>query len=809
MPAVRIKKIHIKGLRGIRKEVILPLEQKSIVLYGDNGAGKSSITDVLEWFYKGKISHLSGEEIGKSGVEGLRNISLPDAQEAFFYIEYSDSGLNCTKKLEVKKGALKQSVSNDDQKFNDFIDASQRENLLIRYKELADFVLSTKTEKLSGLSAIIGFSDVTDIRGVLKKALNEISRELKNRNFDGSINVQQSNLVKQLGQNITSEKHFVRALNELIAPLGIDKKIDKLADIEEVITSIKKPTDNLIIEQNNFLNGIKDFTSNLKTQTISIQDTYQEYEKQFSSIRCNVENLKNIVLGNLLDAGEIVLKNGQYKSQSCPLCLQPKDTTELLKEVRKRIESVQKIKLEQEKLSQNKEDFDELISIPIESLNVLLRNKILLQEEYKGIKTKLEAVKASLLDYVSETEQEITLDRDLKSLNDLKIHVTELAVIEAECEVVRKPLEVKMKDNKFTEALVKIEMSKVAYGQIEALKREMVIIDKQKSSFESIYAEFVKKQKEGLEVFINNFSGLIDEYYQFMNPGEPIKDVKLITVEDGEELVGVSIRFKFFDNEVSPPHKYFSESHLNCFGIAFFLASVKAFNKENKFILLDDVISSFDTNHRKRFADLLIEKFSDYQIILLTHEKQWFEYVRTIVKNKNWLINTLKWSEENGASINEDVLNLRDRIESNIASGTSEKLGNDIREYLEHILKIFAYHLEVKFKFLFNDTNEDRMSFELLSALKGQLLKCGTEFAGSQSLLDRTLNSVFIGNKDSHDASFNPTMGDLKAFWKDVIDIENLLYCGECKHNVSLKFYDEGAKRIRCKCGKKNYHWLK
>ncbi len=174
MPAVSIKKIHIKGLRGIKKEVILPLEQRSIVIYGDNGSGKSSITDVLEWFYYGKVSHLSGEEIGKSGLDGLRNISLSDAQEAFFYIEYSDPSLNCTKKLEIKKNVLKQSTSNNDRGFNDFIEASQKENLLITYKELADFVLSTKSEKLSGLSAIIGFSDVTDTRGVLKKALNDI-----------------------------------------------------------------------------------------------------------------------------------------------------------------------------------------------------------------------------------------------------------------------------------------------------------------------------------------------------------------------------------------------------------------------------------------------------------------------------------------------------------------------------------------------------------------------------------------------------------------------------------------------------------
>jgi wobble nucleotide-excising tRNase len=60
-----------------------------------------------------------------------------------------------------------------------------------------------------------------------------------------------------------------------------------------------------------------------------------------------------------------------------------------------------------------------------------------------------------------------------------------------------------------------------------------------------------------------------------------------------------------------PSQKYFSEAHLNCFGIAFFLASVSVFNKENEFIGLNDVISSFDTNHGNRFTNLLLTNFGN------------------------------------------------------------------------------------------------------------------------------------------------------------------------------------------------------
>ena len=282
----------------------MPLEQKSIVLYGDNGTGKSSITDAIEWFYYGKIAHLSSEEIGKLGIEALRNISLPDDKEGSLEIKYSDSGLNCSKNIEIKKGVLKTDSTNKNASFLEFIKESQKENLILRYKELVNFILNTKAEKLANLSEIIGFAEVTSTRTVLKKALSDLSRELKNKNFDGAINIQQNNLLKQLSQNITSEQHFINAINELISPLKLGKKIDKLPDINEIVTAIKKPTDNTIIEQQSFYSGIRDLAGKLKLEIDSFDETYREYEAQYNKLSGDADNLRKIILNDLLGAGE-------------------------------------------------------------------------------------------------------------------------------------------------------------------------------------------------------------------------------------------------------------------------------------------------------------------------------------------------------------------------------------------------------------------------------------------------------------------------------------------------------------------------
>jgi hypothetical protein len=294
-----------------------------------------------------------------------------------------------------------------------------------------------------------------------------------------------------------------------------------------------------------------------------------------------------------------------------------------------------------------------------------------------------------------------------------------------------------------------------------------------------------------------------------MNPGEKFQELKIVTIGDEDELNGITIEYQYNGNWVSPPQKYFSESHLNCFGLSFFLASVIAFNKENKFLLLDDVISSFDSNHRKRFADLIFEQFADYQIILLTHENEWFQYVRQIAKRKNWLINEIKWNDAKGTHLDDKPTDISEIIETNLANGNVDLLGNPIRKHLEYTLKDICANLEVKVSFRMNEINEKRMPDELLNELKSKINKSSKELQAQMPIIDRIINSNILGNLLSHDNPFSPKLGDLKAFWADLKEMEKLFYCQDvaCKKPILVKHYDTVNKRIRCGCDKTNYDW--
>ena len=135
----KIKSISIAGIRGIKDSISLPLNEKSVLLYGDNGTGKSSISDAIEWFYTDKVSHLSGSEIDLK--DALRNSYQKDTDAASIAISYKRNAIDATKNLFKKRGKLTYEISNSSDDFQKYYSASQNENLLLRYQFLISWEL--------------------------------------------------------------------------------------------------------------------------------------------------------------------------------------------------------------------------------------------------------------------------------------------------------------------------------------------------------------------------------------------------------------------------------------------------------------------------------------------------------------------------------------------------------------------------------------------------------------------------------------------------------------------------------------------
>ena len=73
---------------------------------------------------------------------------------------------------------------------------------------------------------------------------------------------------------------------------------------------------------------------------------------------------------------------------------------------------------------------------------------------------------------------------------------------------------------------------------------------------------------------------------------------------------------------------------MNSLGLAVYFTCVKQFNEECKFIVLDDIMNSLDIDKRDTVLDLIEQEFSDYQVIIFTHDYYWFQKI--IRRFPNW-----------------------------------------------------------------------------------------------------------------------------------------------------------------------------
>jgi hypothetical protein len=807
---IKLNKCDIHGLRGVRKSLTVPLDSaKSLLIYGDNGTGKSSISDSVEWFYFDKVDHLSTEEIGRKGIDALRNKLLPDTEDAFIEIAYTDTKLNAAKKLSIKQSKLQSVYTNTAADFKSYLEASLKENIILRYRDLITFILYTKKDKLDALSHIIGYSDVVKTRDILKKASNEFKKEIKNKDYENKISRKQSQIIEQVNQPIQNDEQYFKAINELIKPLnlGVTAKDDN--SIESILKQIETPADetaSLLVSYEKVIGKLQ----TLKDDTEKIRTAYQTFFLKYQQLLGDAEKFNKISLEKLLSEGVAILERQATEEEICPLCLQPKSREELVAELRERIAELSAFKKEKEDLNESRSNVQSKLQGYISELNILKVEKCLsfpengevnntLNEAISSLQSTMEHIKSSSLDKKAElkaVDVVFVIDNEKlqSSLSGLSQRKNDIVA--------------KNKDNIKIMIHTKISLVREAYNEIKSLRKEADVLRIQQQSIDLIHKDFVLKQKLAFQSFLKFISADINRFYLFMNDGERVDEIELIPIEENDEFAGITFQFKFHGDIVSPPNKYLSESHLNCLGISLFLSAVLAFNKTNKFFLLDDVISSFDRHHRIRFANLLAEQFSDYQILLLTHEKDWFDYVANMVKGKNWVIKRMCWDCDDGSFLELPLGDLKERIELKIKNADSSDLGNMIRRYLEGVLKDVCLNLEVNVPFRFNEQNERRMPHELLADLRGHLKRVKND-VDAKVIMDRLSNSNYLGNVTSHDSSFSANISDLKAFYDDVLSLEKIFRCVSCGKYVSSKYYDSVEKKIRCSCGTLKYLWEK
>jgi hypothetical protein len=118
----------------------------------------------------------------------------------------------------------------------------------------------------------------------------------------------------------------------------------------------------------------------------------------------------------------------------------------------------------------------------------------------------------------------------------------------------------------------------------------------------------------------------VGKLYEQVHPGEGLD--KIAFALDPKKRASIEIAAKFAGVDV-PPTAYFSQSHLDTLGLCVFLALALRDNAEEKILILDDVLGSVDDPHVDRVISMLYSVASRFRhAIITTHYRPWREKFR-------------------------------------------------------------------------------------------------------------------------------------------------------------------------------------
>jgi len=107
---------------------------------------------------------------------------------------------------------------------------------------------------------------------------------------------------------------------------------------------------------------------------------------------------------------------------------------------------------------------------------------------------------------------------------------------------------------------------------------------------------------------------------------------------DGQQLIP---ELSFRNHPLQTPQLFLNEARLSALGLAIYLAGRLACTPTAtatalKLLVLDDVLIGLDHSNRLPVLDVLNAKFADWQVVLLTHDRNWFDLARSHLPESAW-----------------------------------------------------------------------------------------------------------------------------------------------------------------------------
>lgn len=171
----------------------------------------------------------------------------------------------------------------------------------------------------------------------------------------------------------------------------------------------------------------------------------------------------------------------------------------------------------------------------------------------------------------------------------------------------------------------------------------------------------------------------------------------------------VSLKVTYRGRPLAKLDGFLNEARITAIALSLFLAALTLSTPPRtsspggdvyfpRLLVLDDVLISLDMAHRRPLLNVLMQHFKDWQVFLLTHDREWYEIAKNILPNGEWRfaeIHSVPWGEHEQPLIKGDVPHLQ-RAREFLRQGEIKAAAVHVRTQFELVLKEACRELSLK-----------------------------------------------------------------------------------------------------------------
>lgn len=759
------------------------------MLRGENGTGKSSIVEAFEFFFTGGLSIFEGKGTQSLSLQKHAPHKNFNKEDVAIRLTFDPGSVTFERTFADQPAPPKQ--------LEDYFKAAQRGTFILRRAQILKFIASVPADRFRAIASILGVEQLDNVELEMKRAYEELDNIVRSKRE--RIQSTFKEISGLLGEKVVKTKQALDSLNKKLkqARLTTLTSFDEVNKItEEMLKAFKKSADlehvtklNEVLGELELLRVDDEIARNLRDLNKKMEPLLEEKSK------------RELSLTEFLVKGLQAVKEDE--KNICPLCGQEVSREKLMKQINDRLQTLRQLSEEASEIRQ--------ISMNIEEKLNSLAGKI------KKISSELKPFKAldnkrtklpSTLDFLKKLVDQVNSAKEFKEKIPAEIFEKNRAKLEelvksltGKCRAMLEKIGVPEDWKSKVKVISLVNQIKSLISESIKVKKDLKTEEKHRALGKKVYYTFSKVKKTKINEIYESITGNVNTFYSTLHPKDAHKNIEL-NIASGRRA-SAELKIESFGSK-EDPRAFASEGHLDSLGLCIFLAFVKKFNDPCNFIVLDDVVTTIDAQHRGRICELLFEHFKDYQLFITTHDAVWYEQLcahqrafRIGGKFKNMEI--MGWTLETGPII-EPYKTRWDKIEARIKSGDKSGAANEARRYLEWVLRKICVAAMAR-----PILKEGRYTVsDLLTPAKERT----KELIKDNDFRERVLNgfqeleaTVIMGNLLSHDnpEAENTSTAEVTRFCEAVHELNSIFTCPDC--GTFLKYYQD-MKKIRCPSSK-------